>query len=324
MNRSCPGEPYFCPSLWPLDMPSPHLITWSFFTALLSPITIVSNAALIYGLYKMEQLNTITNKFILVLNLSDLGFGIFILPSIAAMAALKGMYRNCVVELVIQYCAFLLAYFSFFMFMCVSMDRYLHVTKLKKYNKFMNEFRMKVIVVFSFITSAIIAYISIAFPSFPLQVVLNLSDLFGILFMFILYSMVFRRIATHAEKIKKMLRDAGENSGNRETRREISATKTIRFVLGALLVLYLPYNICSAIWTYYKYQEKRNPPLIINALEYWSYIIVFFNASVNAILFAYGNSIVRRILIGCIFRSQIAPKSAVSDVTKTSKIASKF
>eukprot|EP00795_Rhopilema_esculentum_P009471 gene9471-biopygen10915 len=203
------------------------------------------------------------------------------------------------------------------------MDRYLHVTKLKKYNKFMNEFRMKVIVVFSFVTSAIIAYISIAFPSFPLQVALNLSDLFGVLFMFILYSMVFRRIAIHAEKIKKMLRDAGEDSGNRETRREISATKTIRFVLGALLVLYLPYNICSAIWTYYKYQEKRNPPLIMNVLEYWAYVIVFSNAAINAILFGYGNSVVRRFLIGRISRSQVAPSSVVSDVTRPSEIASK-
>ncbi|XP_065066120.1 uncharacterized protein LOC135692033 [Rhopilema esculentum] len=304
-------------------MPSPHLITWSFFTALLSPITIVSNAALIYGLYKMEQLNTITNKFILVMNISDLGTGIFVLPSIAVMAALKEKYRNCAFELVLHYGAFLLAYFSFFMLMCVSMDRYLHVTKLKKYNKFMNEFRMKVIVVFSFVTSAIIAYISIAFPSFPLQVALNLSDLFGVLFMFILYSMVFRRIATHAEKIKRMLSDAGEDSGNRETRREISATKTIRFVLGALLVLYLPYNICSAIWAYYKYQEKRNPPLIMNVLEYWAYVIVFSNAAINAILFGYGNSVVRRFLIGRISRSQVAPSSVVSDVTRPPEIASK-
>ncbi|XP_065065759.1 type-1 angiotensin II receptor-like [Rhopilema esculentum] len=323
MNRSCPEEPYFCPSIWPLDMPWPHLITWSFFIALLSPITIISNAALIYGLYKLEQLDTITNKFILVMNISDLGTGIFILPSIAVMAALKNKFRNCVFEKVIQCTAFLLAYFSFFMLMCVSLDRYLHVTKLKKYNKFMNEFRMKVIVVFSFVTSAIIAYISIAFPSFPLQVALNLSDLFGVLFMFILYSVVFHKILINAERVKNMLRDAGEDSGNRETRREISATKKIRYVLGALLVLYLPYNIFSAIWTYYKFQEKKNPPLTTNTLEYWSYIIVFFNASVNAILFAYGNSVVRRFLIGCIFRNQIAPMSAVSDVTKTSKIASK-
>ncbi|XP_065066123.1 histamine H2 receptor-like [Rhopilema esculentum] len=304
-------------------MPSPQLMAGSFFIALLSPITIISNTALIYGLYKMEQLKTITNKFILLMNISDLGIGIFIMPSITAMMILKDKYRNCVVELVLQYCTFHLAYFSFFMLICVSLDRYLHVTKLKNYTAFMNEFRMKLIVVFSFVTSAVIAYISIAFPSFPLQVVLNLSNLFGVLFMFILYSMVFRRIATHAEKFKRMLRDAGEDSGNRETRREISATKTIRFVLGALLVLYLPYNISSAIWTYYKFQEYRNPPLTINVLEYWSYIIVFFNAAINAILFAYGNSVVRRFLIARITKSQVVPSSAVNRVTRPSKITSK-
>ncbi|XP_065066116.1 neuropeptides B/W receptor type 1-like [Rhopilema esculentum] len=307
MNHSHPEETYYCPSIWPLDMPWPHLIAFSFFTALLSPIIIISNSALIYGLYKMEQLNTITNKFILLMNISDLGIGIFITPSMTAMITLKDKYRNCAFEQVIQYGVFLLAYFSFFMLMCVSMDRYLHVTKLKKYNKFMNEFRMKVIVVFSFITSAIIAYMSIAIPSFPLQVVLNLSNLTCVLFVFILYSMVFRKIAVHAERIKKMFRDAREDLSNRETRREISATKTIRFVLGALLVLYLPYNISSAIWTYYKYQEKRNPPLIMNVIEYWTYVFLLSNAAINAILFAYGNSIVRRFLIGKFFRSRVFP-----------------
>ncbi|XP_065066118.1 C-X-C chemokine receptor type 1-like [Rhopilema esculentum] len=309
MNHSSSKETYYCPSIWPLDMPWPHLITWSFFTALLSPITIISNAALIYGLYKMRQLNTITNKLILVLNISDLGTGIFILPSIAVMAALKVKYRNYVFELVLQYSTFLLAYFSFFMLICVSLDRYLHVTKLKKYNAFMNEFRMKVIVVFNFVMSAVIAYISMAFPSFPLQIVLNLSNLICILFVFILYSIVLRRIATNAERMKKMLRDAEEDASSRGTRREISATKTIRYVLGALLVLCLPYNICSAIWTFYKYQEKRNPPLIINLLEYWSYVILLCNAAINALLFAYGNSVLRRFLIERITRSQVAPSS---------------
>ncbi|XP_065066113.1 trace amine-associated receptor 9-like [Rhopilema esculentum] len=307
MNNSSTEENYFCPSLMPLDMPSPQLMAGSFFIALLSPITIISNTALIYGLYRMKQLNTITNKFILLMNISDLGIGIFIMPSITAMITLKDKYRNCTFEQVIQYGIFFLVYFSIFMLVCISVDRYLHVMKLKKYNAFMNEFRMKVIVVFSFLTSAINAYLSIAIPFFPLQIMLNLCNLFYVLFMFILYSTVLRRIALNAEKIKRMLRDAGEDSGNRKTRREISATKTIRFVLGALLVLYLPYNICSTIWTYYKYQLKRNPPLIMNVLESWASIFLFSNATINAILFAYGNSVVRRFLIGKFFRSRVVP-----------------
>ncbi|XP_065066111.1 neuropeptide FF receptor 1-like [Rhopilema esculentum] len=307
MNHSSSEENYYCPSIWPLNMPWPHLIAWSFFTALLSPITIISNTALIYGLYKMEQLNTITNKFILLMNISDLGIGIFIMPSITAMIISKDKYRNCVFELVFHYGAFLLVYFSFFMLICVSLDRHLHVTKLKKYNKFMNEFRMKVIVVFSFVTSAVIAYISMAFPSFPLQIALNLSNLTFILFVFIWYSKMLRKIAINVERIKKMLKDAGENHGYREAGHEISATKTIRLVLGALLVLYLPYNFSSAIWTYYKYQEKRNPPLIMNVIEYWTYVFLLSNATINAILFAYGNSLVRRFLIGKFLRSRVVP-----------------
>ena len=67
---------------------------------------------------------------------------------------------------------------------------------------------------------------------------------------------------------------------------------------------------CSVIWTYYKYQEKRNPPLIMNILECWSYIILLCNAAINAFLFAYGSSVVRRFLIGHITRSQVIPSSS--------------
>ena len=315
MNSTNSSSEYICLSLWPLDMPKPHLITWAVLSAVLSPITIVSNAALIYGLYETQQLISITNQFILVMNVSDLCTGIFVLPLIVVMISTKDRFRSCVFELAMQYLAFVLAYFSFFMLMCISLDRYIHVTKLNKYNQFMNPFRMKIIVVISMVVSLVIASISISFPSLPLQVLLNLSDLAGVLLMFFLYSLVFRKIAIHAEKFKRMLEEQGTDLAiGRETRREMSATKTIRFVLGALLVLYLPYNICSAAWTYYKFGKRVSPPLALDIAAYWSYTIVFSNAAINAIILGYGNSVVRRCILEKVFHeeNQVFPTSTAS------------
>ena len=288
---------YNCPSLWPLDMPQSHLILWAVVTSILSPITILSNSALIYGLFKTQQLTTITNKFILIMNISDLCTGILVLPLIVVMICLKDTLQTCNFELFVQYIALLFAYFSFFMLMCISTDRYIHVTKLNKYNQFMNTHRMKVATVLSFISSLLIAYLPISFPTFWLQLTLCLSDLSGVSLMFFLYSLVFRKLAIHTENFKRMLEELGTSeSTSRETRKEVSATKTIRFVLGALLVLYLPYNVCSVVWTYYKYDRKVNPPFFVNLFTYWSYVIVFSNAAINAIIFGYGNSVVRRLI----------------------------
>ena len=311
------SHPYYCASLWPLDMPWSHLTAWAVVTGILSPITIIANSTLIYGLLKTQQLTTITNKFILIMNVSDLCTGLFVLPLIVVMVCLKDTIRSCAFELFMQYIAFVLAYFSFFMLMSISVDRYIHVTKLNKYNQFMNGFRMKLVTVVSFVCSALIGYIAIAFPAFWLQVTLNLSDLAGVSLMFFLYSLVFRKIAVHTEKFRKMLEELGTNeSTSRETKKEVSATKTIRFVLGALLVLYLPYNICSAAWSYYKFNKKVNPPLFLNAMAYWSYIIVFSNAAINAVIFGYGNSVVRKFIFSkfCRVDNEVFPLTITSTV----------
>ena len=298
MNNTETIRIYKCLSIWPLDMPWSHLITWAVATSILSPITIIANSALIYGLYKTQQLTTITNKFVLIMSFSDLALGIVVLPSMVAMICLKDTFRNCKLELFVEYGSYLFGYFSFFLLICISLDRYIHVTKLNQYNRFMNDFRMKVIIVICFITSAGIAFISTMFPSFPLQVAINLSDAVGISFMFFLYSRVFRKIAIQAEKLKQMLEEQGtQKSTNGERKREFSATKTIRIVLGTLLLLYLPYNISSAARSYYIKVDNFTSPLAIEIAMYWSYVFLFSNAAINAMIICHGNSVVKRFLL---------------------------
>ena len=313
---------YNCPSLWPLDIPQSHLILWAAVTSILSPVTIVANSVLIYGLFKTHQLNTITNTFILIMNISDLCTGIFVLPLIVVMISLKDTLRSCNFELFVQYIALLFGYFSFFMLMCISTDRYIHVTKLNKYNKFMNPRRMKIATVLSFVSSALMSYLPISLPIFWLKVALHLSDLSGVSLMLFLYSLVLRKIAIHTEKFKRMLEELGKSeSTSRETRKELSATKTVRFVLGALLVLYLPYNICSIVWTYYKYGRKVNPPFFLNIITYWSYIVVFSNTAINAAIFGYGNSTVRRYVFKRFYRvgNHVTSNGAGSTTAQTAQ-----
>ena len=231
------------------------------------------------------------------MSISDLCTGVFVLPLIAVMVCLKDALQSCRFELFVQYIALLFAHFSFFMLMCISTDRYMHVTKLNKYNQFMNARRMKIATVLSFIFSVLIAYLPISFPTFWMQLTQCLSDLVCVSLMLYLYSMVFRKRAMYTENFKKMFEElrTGEST-SRETKRELSATKTIRFVLGALLVLYLPYYICSVAWAYYKYDRKMNPPLLLKVIYCWSIKIVLSNAAINVIIICHGNSIIRRLI----------------------------
>ena len=326
MNNTETIPIYKCRSSLPFDMPWSHLITWAVATSILSPITIMSNSALIYGLYKTQQLTTITNKFILVMCISDLATGIIFLPLIVIRICFKDIIHNCTFQFYVHYIGLLFAYFSAFTLMCISIDRYIHVTKLNKYNQFMNEFRMKVVIVFSLVASASIACITIMFPRFPQQLAVNLLDLAAVSFMFLLYTLVFRKIAIHTEKFKRMLEEQGTiQSTGRETKRELSSMKTIRFVLGALLVLYVPENICSVIWSYYRWDENNKLTLALNVALHWSYVIFWSNASINAMIFGYGNSVVRRFLLSKFWHSnhQVVPESGVKSTKQQARVQNK-
>ena len=67
--------------------------------------------------------------------------------------------------------------------------------------------------------------------------------------------------------------------------RNKTLTRSIQLLVGLILLLSLPYNIISLVWTY-----NTNPGLYLNILQHISLIIAFMNMSANAILFCYLNS----------------------------------
>ena len=307
MNNTTEFRIYRCPSMWPLEMPWSHLITWAVGTCILSLIVIISNSALIYSLYKTQQLATVTNRFVLLMTISDLGTGIVYLPLLVVMISLKNTVRSCIFELFLQYIAFMFAYFSFFMLMSISLDRYIHVTKLNNYNRFMNNFRMKIIIVISVVSAVILPYISVALPSFSFQLAINSLSIIFVGYMFLLYSLVFRKVSVHAQRCNQIGNEAGINqTANQESRKRMSALKTIRLVLVALMLLYLPYNFIQSAWWYYKLYKNEKPPFAVRVAAYFSYELVISNSAVNAILIGYGNNAVKRFLL-----NRIWPQSSV-------------
>eukprot|EP00794_Sanderia_malayensis_P011140 gene11140-12312_t len=304
---------YSCPSLWPLDIPKVHLNTWATLTAILSPLTFACNATLIYSLFKTKQLNSITNKFILLMSISDLCTSVFVFPLMVVMIVLKNDYRNCQFELAVKYLAMIFGYFSFFMLCSVSVDRYVHVTKLNRYNRFMNDFRMKLMVAVSIIMSVTIGAISVYGPSLlSLQLTLHIINIISITFVFSVYMHVFCRIRMHIENFKQVISEGkSAPSANREAKREFCAIKTIRALLGTVIILYSPYNIVSPIFVYYQFHKGVTPPPSVSIATYIAYTIVLSNPAINAIIYSFGNSAVKRF----IFRKLLQETSQIGQST---------
>ena len=285
---------YSCLSLLPFGMPWWSRIFLALIFAVVALAGVVANSVLIYALYKTNQFVSITHKFVLFMNLSDLCSGVISLPLIIVLVTME--QRVCSFDLAMQLVVFLFGYFSLFMLMTISVDRYIHVMKLNRYNSFMNTFRMKLIIAVIIVTSVALAYLTIAIPSFYFQLTMNLSNLICVGCTFWVYCAISRKISVHSENFQRMLKSLNVSNPMKETKRELSSTKTIRLLLGALFVLYFPYNIVSLVYVYSKYSLRRDPTLAVKFLLCCSYAFVFVNSSANAVIYAYGNTAVRRFI----------------------------
>ena len=270
-----------------------------------------------YALYKTGQLQTISNQFILVLSISDMCMGLIGQPMIAIMVAIKEIFRNCTLEKFVEYVVFLSANFSWFMLLWISVDRYFQVTKLNRYSDYMNPLRMRAAIGLSILVANALAVVLLLYPSFILQVVLNIANLIMMTVVASLYVYMMRRLKKHDKNLKagRMVgnreRNLGSNESSnnnerekcyakrsyaeaKESRKQLSALKTIRMLIIAIFALYGPYNIASTYWTYYKFGKRTNPALGINIFVMWAYSIVLTNAALNACIIIHGNSKMRR------------------------------
>ena len=337
----------FCPSIWPLDVPRKHTLTFAVSQAICFPITIATNTILIYSLYKTGQLGTITNKFVLMMNLSDLCMGLIGQPLIVTVFFIKETFRSCILEKVTEYIVFTSANFSWFMLICISIDRYLLIIKLKRYSRFMNSLRMKILVLISLTIANCLAVILLLAPSFEIQVLFNVANLTTMILVSLLYWYIMRKLTIHNMKLKTLTRqssgqDPSRVSGERPTQmrngqeqkggeanlaandanNQSSTMKTIKLLIIAIFVLYGPYNIASTYWTYYKFGQKVNPSVNLSIFVMWSYTIVLSNASLNACIIIRGNrrtrAYVREMVRCCLSaQSRVLPVKETTLATET-------
>ena len=206
-NGSTIMQPEFCLSFLALDISKPHYLIFAIAFGLLSPISIALNSILLYALYKTGQLKTLSNKLIALMTSSDLCIGIIVLPAVTVTIGMKMVSKNCLLDISVNYIATVFVIFSFLMLVCISFDRYLHVTKLIRYNAYMNQFRMWTLIIINFAIVNIVAIIGTIFHSFILQVIVTLINGPVIGFTIMIYVGMLKRLKNHQRKLQTRMSD---------------------------------------------------------------------------------------------------------------------
>eukprot|EP00112_Aurelia_sp_Birch-Aquarium-sp1_P011625 Seg2443.1 transcript_id=Seg2443.1/GoldUCD/mRNA.D3Y31 product="Beta-1 adrenergic receptor" protein_id=Seg2443.1/GoldUCD/D3Y31 len=319
----------FCMTLISFDLPRNHQVALTTAYILLAIVTMLSNAVLMYTLFKTKQLNTISSKLIIVMSISDLCMGAIALPIIAFRFMKIKVLKGCALDKASAYITLYLAFFSFLMLYCISVDRYFKVMKMTRYNLYMNDLRMKLMIITSIVVAAIIPFVSLMYPSFSQQVVAALVGSFLVTLAIILYVPLLRRLRNHRKQFNELKRIGPNNhadsaNGGTETfnsttegtnamalnrptenwNSQLSAIKTMQILLIFLIVTYAPYHFISCWWMYYKFHKKTDPDLHVTLIYAWSIFVSLSNAGGNSWIIIVGNKRSRKFVSSLLQRNR--------------------
>ncbi len=87
------------------------------------------------------------------------------------------------------------------------------------------------------------------------------------------------------------------NQRRNSNKRDLTVTRTILALLLSLFFLYMPYNVITLIWTYYKIQLRVPPGELLDILSIASIYFLFCNGLSNVIILVSGNRRVKKYIL---------------------------
>eukprot|EP00794_Sanderia_malayensis_P007459 gene7459-8281_t len=288
-------------------------------------LNIIVNIFLIFALKATNQLRNLSCKLIACLSLSDICVGLVLQNVVSVLlTAFKSENGNCTVELVSQFLSYTFPQISGVMIMIIALDRWVHMKFLNKYSSMMNQrtacFMILGNVVFA-LGIAIVSVVASVYKKFFLfNAVLIIMDSIVILLIYVAYIFTFRSVRAH---MKGMRRRAKENDrvedyhraqsttpalattaaaagaiSKKVDKRDAQLAKTMVLILTSLTVCYIPYFVVGLYWSYVRYYKNTMTSLALDTLVWVSFLLVYMNSSLNAIIFILRNKQMRRLLKG--------------------------
>ncbi|XP_065066163.1 histamine H2 receptor-like [Rhopilema esculentum] len=296
-----------CLSLVPNNPENPNTTIAGAILIIFAFFNILSNSLLIFALYKSKQLRTFSNKFILIMTVSDFCLGIFA-QSVTGAFWISSRQRNCLELKSFHFMVIFLGYISVLMILLISVDRYLHVTKPIRYQTMMNNNRMTLLVVSCFISGLIAATISVVWESFYRQLTIVIFNFMLMTVFLILNTRTLKTLERHHKNAVFRFQPGNRKEVLNFRTERLAAVKTIRLVLGLFLIGYTPYNICSVFWAYHGFKRNSAAGVLLETTYIWSSVIAASISFLNSLIFMHGNTKCRRVVRSLFCKSSEAPE----------------
>ena len=128
------------------ELHSSFLLVFQSLNTIIAILNVVSNSALLYGLFKTRQTRRMSTRLIFIMSLEDFIFGLLSQP-LVTMALSEQFQRTCIVHIIAQITTTAWAYSSFCMVSVVAFDRYMHMRYLERYPVIMTKKKARKLVI---------------------------------------------------------------------------------------------------------------------------------------------------------------------------------
>ena len=259
---------------------------------------VVLNFALSFALYKLGDWRKNSKFFIFILSISDTILGLVAVPAHLVLATALGRKRSCWFERTFFFVALTNGHFSFYTFMAIALERYLHVASALRYGAesrgiagYLTRLTSTskghcILLLIMFILSLIHGLVPTYFFGKVQSNIPNIVVVF-IRFMvliatYILYARMYIEIRKHVRANRPL------------NQKHKKAFRTVATILIIYTVSFIP-GIFTDFWvSYYSYVEETEAPITLWFTYYLSFTFVYLNGAINAGVLIKAN---RRVLV---------------------------
>lgn len=259
------------------------------------PITLTANCFIIVGLYETRQLGSIINKFFLCLSISDCCVAAIVQSLVGALFTTYSKEKFCNLEMSAQFFTFLFGHISGFTIVAIGIDRYIHMKYLQRYDSIITKQRAVGLMVISYVASigmGLSYTLSTIYGIFQwVNMVILLADMAAIVIIYAAYLEAYSKVKQHLKKTKQLRKSSNAPSY------AVAMIMTILLILGAVFICYVPYVIVG-MFGFYRVEFQRK--LLSSGLSmgiYLTYLLVYLNSCLNAVIFIYKNDAVKRFVL---------------------------
>ena len=276
------------------------LVVTNIFVSLLNFFT---NSFLIYAIIKTRQTEKISYQFILCLSVSDCCVGIILQPMTIILQTYFTEVQSCALELTAQFLSYIFPQISGVMIMIIAFDRFIHMKFLNKYSAYVTKKNAGTLVALNMVLAFFIGSCSLVASLnknfFIFNAVLVSIDATVAVATYVFYAFTYNTVRQHANQMRQQQRERKVSSPGvtkKTPKHDLQLAKTVVVILTALSISYLPYFIFGLLWSYYQYYSKAGASQTLGIMVWWSFILVYFNSSLNAIILLARNKKILQLL----------------------------